>query len=670
LKAGVLAIGFAVLLAPGVGSARTRGLDAVTLGSDKVRIDGLLREWPAKMDSLGDVVQGSGSAGDPGATGVIGYNDKNLFVAMKIRDKNLVRTADFGDGEDFASLEIAFPTKGGYKAYSVHLYAGVIGRSAGAVKIGGAVVKGARLVEAPSEGGYTIEASIPWTAFPEAARVRVGLRAALRYADADSPGSVHTVIGTSGGTGSSLPPLLLEAEQGLYRTIVRSKGLSDMPSRYGVGDIAGDSQQEFVEVFGSALTIVGSAYRGGKEYFFQDLAVPNAAAVSRLEVADFTGDGKDDILIVKRARAPKVEDDAKDRKKAAGAKKEKKDDEGYREILQVLSVSSGENPFIAFTHETGIVTKEGEIHNLVTTKRNGSKIDIVVSQGKAEGFDPSTYAEPMPDNMNSALLPWQSVKSRIYEWDGTKFADAGSESWSPKQQAPSPSAPAKSTASDADGPSAPPPPRPPSPEELLDRVYALYRQDHHVGIEKPRFDFVADVAGDKAPERVLIHGKDIVVFGKGFKEGTSYAYTSIGVDSPRDITEVTARDLTGDGKSEILVRGLLHAKASKQLGGKVVDRHAFYVYQAYESGMKRIFAAETGRSLGDDSINAALRFVPANRGVALELASGKAVGWTEQTYPFPVDKLPYGGLEPLIVPWGELKQKRYHYDGNAYVADQ
>jgi hypothetical protein len=55
--------------------------------------------------------------------------------------------------------------------------------------------------------------------------------------------------------------------------------------------------------------------------------------------------------------------------------------------------------------------------------------------------------------------------------------------------------------------------------------------------------------------------------------------------------------------------------------------------------------------------------------MGLELSAGRAVGWTDKTYPFPVDKLPYGGLEPLLVPWGEVKQKRYHFDGSTYVVD-
>jgi hypothetical protein len=260
------------------------------------------------------------------------------------------------------------------------------------------------------------------------------------------------------------------------------------------------------------------------------------------------------------------------------------------------------------------------------------------------------------------------MKSKSFEWDGKQFAPAGNESWQPAMKAPG-SAPKKAVKSADDGPPAPPPPRPPSADELLERVYALYRQEKKTGIEKPRFDFVTDVAGDGGPERVLVHGKDIVVFGKKFKEGTSYVYTTVGVESTKDISDVTARDLTGDGKAEILVRCVLHAKASKQLGGDVVDRHALFVYQVYETALRRVFAAETGRSVGDNAITEGIRFVPKGRGTALELAPGRAIGWTEKTYPFPVDKTPYGGLEPLLVPWGDVSVKRYSYDGNVYKAD-
>jgi hypothetical protein len=627
--------------------ARGRALEAVMIGSgsEKVRIDGLLREWPARLDSLGDVLKGSG-AGDPSATGAIGYDDKNLYVAMKVHDKKLVRTPNFGDGEDFGSLEIAFPTRQGFKPYSVRLYAGEIGRSAGAVRIDGSNVHGARLVEAPSDGGYTFEASIPWGAFPESSSVKVGLRAALRYSDSDTEGSVHTVIGTSGGSGSSLPPLLLEAEQGLYRSLVRAKGLPETPTRFAVGDIAGDGTLEAVSVYGTYLTVVGSAYRGGKQYFFEDLAVGDAGNATHLDVTDLTGDGKDEIVVQKRVSGKH---------------------DTFRDVVQILHVAMGDTPSVAFTHETGVETKAGEILNDVSIKRQSGKVDLVIAQGKASGFEPATYSEPMPDDMDSALLPWQPAKTEVFEWNGKEFASAGGETWTPKLVPPTPHVSRAVTQEEAQP--LPPPPRPPSPDELLERVYALYRADHHVGIARPRFDFVTDVAGDVTPERVLIHGKDIVVFGKAFKEGMSYAYITIGVENAKDVLDVTAKDLTGDGKAEIVVRGVLHAKASKQLGGKMVDRQALYVYQTSEGGLKRIFAAETGRALGKDAIVGDVKFIPKGRNTAVELAAGRAVGWTDQTYPFPVDKLPYGGLEPLLVPWGEVTSKRYRYDGSAFVAE-
>lgn len=620
-------------------AAARRPLEAVTLGSSKVRVDGLLREWPAKLDVLTDVVQGSPAAGDPNASGVVGYDDKNLYVVFKIKDRKLVRTAGFGESEDYAALDLAFPTGGKtYKTYAVRLYAGEIGKSAGAVKLGDSKVTGAKIVEAPSEGGYTIEASIPWSAFPEARRARAGLRAALRYADADAPGKPGAVIGTGSGTGSALPWLWLEAEQGIQRNLVKKRGLPESPSRYGVGDVAGDDRLEIVGIYGGYITMAGGGYRDGKEFFFQDLAVPDAASVTRLDVVDLTGDGKDEIVL---------------------AKKVGKSDE-YREVLQVMRVSgTGDSPYVAFQQETAVVTKKGEIRNEITLKKSGDRYDIVLTAGTSKGFDAATYDEPIPPDMDSALLPWDSIKSRTFSWDGKSFTSPASEVPEPRKPKPvAVAAPVETVA-------LPPPPPPPSPEELLDRVYALYRQDRKTGSQKPRFDFVADVAGDKTKERVLVHGKDIVVFGKRFKEGTSYAYTTIGVESPSDVTDATARDLTGDGRAEILVRGVLHAKASKQLGGGVVDRHALFVYEVSENGVKRIFGAETGRSVEDSSIVVNLKFVPKG----IELSRGKAKGWTEQTYPFPVDRTPYGGLEPLLVPWGDVAVKRYRYDGSAFVAE-
>src|SRR5687768_4536139 len=161
---------------------------AEPMQGEKIRIDGDLREWPSKMTELSETLSGSASAGDSKAWTVIGYDDTALYVVLKIVDNKIARTAAAGASEDHATLSLAIPQGGGYTTREIELYPGAPGKSAGAVKMKGSALKGAKLVEAPIDKGYTIEAMIPWSALPETAKVRVGLRAAVRFTDADSPG--------------------------------------------------------------------------------------------------------------------------------------------------------------------------------------------------------------------------------------------------------------------------------------------------------------------------------------------------------------------------------------------------------------------------------------------------------------------------------------------------
>jgi hypothetical protein len=596
------------------------------------------------MTELGDTLAGTGGS-DPRAAVTIGYDDLNLYVVLKIFDKRIVRSAAAGANEDHATLSLAFPRGRDFNTYELELYPGNPGKVAGVVKLKGAALASAKIVEAPSEGGLHVEAQIPWSVFPDAVKVRVGLRAAVTYTDADGSGSISGVISSAAGrTGKALPPLLLEAEEGLESQLLKPKGLSNA-SREVFGNVSGDAMYERVAVFGNSLAIVGPHYRGGKEFYFADLGVRDASMVTRLALVDFDGDGRDEIVIQKRIGAP----------------------DKYREILTVTKVGNDDTPFQAFAQEVGIKTADGKIENRVSFKNNA----LEVAQGESEGFEPASYAEVTPSDMGAALMPWESVGSRTFKWVGKGFEQADQTAFTPKGGSPPKAAKANKKGHKAsvksDEPPAPPPPRAPSSDELLDRVYALYRKDRGVGGGKPSFDFVTDVAGDRGPERVLVHGKDLVVFGKGFRQGLSYAFITIGVTDPKDIIDVTARDFTGDGKAEIIVRAVLHAKASKALGGDMVERRALMIYGIKDDALARVFAAETSRAVGDNEVLGAVAFEPGKRGLDIELRPARALGWTEKSYPFPADTTTAGGLEPLLLPWGDTGKRRYHWDGSAYV---
>jgi hypothetical protein len=624
----------AFVCSPAFSAGRT--ISAEPVDDVKIRIDGDLREWPNKMTELGDTLEGKGGSR---VAATVAYDENSLYVVLKAFDKNIARTSGAGDKEDHATLYLYFP-KG--NTYALDVYPGQPGKVAGVVKLKGSAVPQSKVVEGPMDkgNGLNVEAQIPWSAFPEAARTRVGLRATITYTDADSPGSVKAVVGTSTQrNGKAMPPLLLANEQGLEQDIIRAKGLPASPSREAYGNVSGDSMVERVAVWGGNLVIIGPHFRSGKEYYFADLGVSDASMVDRLELIDFDGDGHDEVVVQKKVGST----------------------DKYREVLTVIKVGKDDSPFLAFAHEVGIKTADGEVMNKVKLSKSG----IEISQGESEGFDPGTFSEVQPGDMGATILPWESVGSHTFAWKGKGFESTGDTAFTPKQTAGSGGGKKPKKAAKSDEPPAPPAPRPPTADEMLDRVYALYKKDRGAS-GKPSYDFVTDVAGDRGPERVLIHGKDIVVFGKGFREGLSYAFIAVGVADPKDILDATARDLTGDGKAEIIVRAVLHAKASKALGGDTVDRHALMVYGVQGDGLVRIFGAETGRSLGKDQIIGAVSFTPAKRGVDIELRPSRAIGWTDKTYPFPPDTTTAGGLEPLLLPWSGGSRK-YHYDGKTFA---
>lgn len=624
LAASILLTLAALATAPPARAAAT-SLRAALVDPKSVKLDGVLKEWPGAMTRLSETLQSKVGKPDLEAQVLIAYDESRVYVAADVTDDKLRA------GADRVELALGFP---GGTAHQVSLYPGEPGKTAGSVKMSGKPVQGAKIVEAPRSGGYTIEASVPWSAFPQAATVRVGLRAAAFVHDADASSSIEDVAGTASSSAyASLPSLSTEPEQSLSESFIKPRGLKGAPSYNLIADVAGGALKERVLVYERFLIVLGPDFRKGTQFYFSDMeADAKAGMVPLCEARDLTGDGQAEIVLRKRF--------------GSGGR--------YREMLQVLQFGKGDTPTPIFQHEVALSTEKGAVINGVAFVPDGAKSAIRVTPGEAKGFNAGNYAEATETSFDPLLLPWGTIKSQIYKLSGSVFMKATEET---QAATPAPVAPT---------PPAPKAPPSPSSAQLLEQVYTQYKRDRGAS-GKSRFDLTADVASGGEVERVLLHDRDLVLFGKGFKGGTGYSYLTLSqFATGADIKDVAARDLTGDGKAELLVKGLIHASAPKEAGGGKVDRDVFLVFQVQGDALKRVFSAEIARAIGSKKIVSELKIVSVGKSAAIELAPGRAVEWTQQTYPFNQDTAPVGGFEPLLLPWGGAKRARYTWTGSGF----
>lgn len=627
---------FAAMTTATPASAQVSALRADLVPPKTIKLDGLPKEWPSGLASFGKAVKGKTGKPDLEARGAVTYDASAIYVAADITDDTL------RGGADHIALVIGFP---GGATQEIQLYPGDPGKTAGVAKIGGLVVPGAKVVEAPRSGGYTLEASIPWSALPQAQSIRVGLRGALFARDADSSSTIEGVVGTANsGAFADLPDLATESEQALADGLLKQKGIRGAPRHSFIADVAGNAMKERVLLYDRYLVVLGPTFRNGTEYYWNDIGVDVAGGMLPLfDVRDVTGDGQSEVILRKRF--------------GSGGR--------FREMVQVLRFGASEVPTPIFQHEIGIQTETGSVVNEVVFAPGGDKTAIKITAGTAKGLHAGNYKEATEKAFPALLLPWRTTKSVTYKYAGSAFTKASEES----QAATAAPAQRQDAGGGGGGGASATFKAPPAPSsaELMDKVYSLYKKDRGVS-GKARFDAAVDVAGDSSVERVLLHGRDIVVFGKAFKGGTGYSTMSMMFASASDIIGMTAKDLTGDGKAEIIVKGVVKANAPSEAGGGIVEREVVLVFQVHGEVIRRVFSAEIARSIGSKRIEGVFRMVDAGKSAEIELAPGKAIEWTEQTYPFNQDAGPVGGAEPLILPWSGIKPARYKWNGTAFVS--
>ena len=621
-------------------SALTLGLqnaDAALAGSsafriDKVEkaptIDGVPGEWPRDLVKLGGAVKGTPSATDLAAKAAITYDDTHFFLAADITDDTF---RGGGDGDKVEWIVSINGTK-----TTVTLTPGNPGKSAAKATAGGQAIKDAKVVEAPKKGGWSIEASIPFAGITGASSTRIGMKGAIFVHDADGSSTVEAIVGTTSSQ-ETLAPILTTSEQSLVDGLVKEKKLGE-PSFDLIANVTGNSTKERVLVFGNHMAVVGPAFRSGSEFYWNDMTVSGSTmTVERVESKDFDADGRDEIVIVKKF--------------VKSGQKTKRD------VAQVYTFGTGDTAEVVFQHEIGVTNAKGSIKNELTITTDSGKAALVIKPGTAKGLDEKNYDEPTEGSFDSVLLPWGTVDSRTFKWKGKTLTKVAEKTHAAAETKPEEG---KTETKPVTG-------KAPPAETKVDaeKVHALFKKDRKAE-GSPKFDLSGDFAEGSEAERAVVYGKDLGVFGPGFKKGTSYVFTTLPFAATSDIKKVSATDVTGDGKKELVVEGVLNAKGPNK---EDVARDVTFVYQVSAEGIKRVFAAELKRSIGKQQIIGAISFKMEKKVARIVLSSSKAVGFTKENYPFNQDAGPVGGVEPLLLPWSDTKELKFKWSGTAFSKD-
>lgn len=181
-------------------------------------------------------------------------------------------------------------------------------------------------------------------------------------------------------------------------------------------------------------------------------------------------------------------------------------------------------------------------------------------------------------------------------------------------------------------------------------LIAHFQQSQGLVGTDPFLDRSANIAGDAALERVVVFPRFVVAAGPGIAGGTRYAYVQYPLNRRDDFLETTLRDLTGDGRMDLVLR--LRVPDASGL-----TREVLYVYGAPNGGdsLTRLFAHELGRSQGANRLSNRATY---DSGARIRVTFQSAEGYTQDNYPRVVET----GVFPPLTPWGEHRVVVYRWN--------
>lgn len=173
----------------------------------------------------------------------------------------------------------------------------------------------------------------------------------------------------------------------------------------------------------------------------------------------------------------------------------------------------------------------------------------------------------------------------------------------------------------------------------------------------PRFDLRGDVTGDAQGERVVLVDRFVVAFGPSIQGGRGFVFVQLGIDVAADLRDARLEDLTGDGKSELIV-------TIRQRGGGG-SRDLWQLLRIDAQSIAPLWAIETRKELGAGSVESAVRVERGSRGRAptITVRAGDARGLDASA----LREAPPTDVEPILLPWGPALERSYRWDGRTFA---
>jgi hypothetical protein len=188
-----------------------------------------------------------------------------------------------------------------------------------------------------------------------------------------------------------------------------------------------------------------------------------------------------------------------------------------------------------------------------------------------------------------------------------------------------------------------------------DLLGAFLASQQLAGVE-PRFDFRGNVYGGRAPERVVLVDRFVVMYGPEYKKGQAFGYYTLPLSGGGSTKSAVLADVTGDQRDELLV--VLRQK--NELGG----RELWMVLNLAGEDPAPMFAIELRKEVSGGAIDNELALIGGGKGAPrIRVQGGKARGLDAASY----RENPARDAEAILLPWGEVEARTYQFDGTRFA---